>query len=275
MTKTILLTGATDGIGLETAKLLAGEGHTVLIHGRSDKKLADTKETLSRISGVGIIQPFRADLSKLSEVDDLATAIASDHSNVDVIINNAGVFSTPNPVTDDGYDIRFVVNTIAPYLLTRRLLPLTSSSARVVNLSSAAQSTVSLSALAGKRRLSDDQAYAQSKLAITMWSFHLAKELGNNGPIIVAVNPASLLASKMVKDAYGVEGNDLSIGADILVRAALSDEFSSASGRYFDNDRGEFSQPHPDALDSAKNLKLVSAIEDVISELGLKNTWLR
>lgn len=268
MKKTILLTGATDGIGLETAKLLASEGHTVLIHGRNDKKLATTEKTLLGISGVGIVQAYRADLSKLAEVEALASAIAKDHSTIDVVINNAGVFSTPNPVTDDGFDVRFVVNTIAPYLLTKRLLPLLSSTSRIVNLSSAAQSPVSLEALAGRRKLGDNLAYAQSKLAITMWSFHLAKELGDEGPMIVAVNPASLLASKMVKEAYGVEGSDLGIGADILVRAALSDEFSDASGRYFDNDRGEFSQPHPDALDAAKTKKLVAAIEDVIANLA-------
>lgn len=269
MTKTILLTGATDGIGFETAKLLAGKGHTVLIHGRSDKKLEATRKSLLRINGVGMIQTFRADLSRLNEVEALAGAIARDYSSVDVVINNAGVFSTPNPKTDDGLDVRFVVNTIAPYLLTKRLLPLLSSTSRVVNLSSAAQSPVSLEALSGGRQLSDSLAYAQSKLAITMWSFYLAKKLGSQGPMIVAVNPASLLASKMVKDAYGVKGNDLGIGADILVRAALSDEFANASGRYFDNDLGEFSPPHPNALNATKNTHLVAAIEAVIAELGI------
>lgn len=267
MTKTILLTGATDGIGLETAKRLAGAGHTVLIHGRSDKKLTDVEKTLSSISGVGVIETYRADLSKIAEVEAFAKTIAEGHSTIDVVINNAGVFSTPNPVTADGFDVRFVVNTIAPYFLTKRLLPVLSSSSRVVNLSSAAQSPVNLDALAGKRQLSDNQAYAQSKLAITMWSFQLAQELGKEGPMIVAVNPASLLASKMVKEAYGVPGSDLGIGADILVRAALSDEFANASGLYFDNDRGEFSQPHPDALDAAKNEKLVAAIDEILIKL--------
>ena len=271
MTKTILLTGATDGIGLETAKLLVSEGHTVLVHGRSDNKLANTEKTLQALNGAGVVQSYRADLSKLAEVEALANAIAKDHSAVDVVINNAGVFSTPNPVTEEGFDVRFVVNTIAPYLLTQRLLPLLSSKSRIVNLSSAAQSPVNLDALAGKRKLGDNPAYAQSKLAITMWSFHLARQLGSSGPMVVAVNPASLLASKMVKDAYGVEGSDLGIGADILVRAALSDEFANASGRYFDNDRGEFAQPHPDALDATKNKKLVAAIEEVIAELGVNS----
>ncbi len=86
-------------------------------------------------------------------------------------------------------------------------------------------------------QLDDMGAYAQSKLAITMWSRIMAEKL-KDGPMIVAVNPGSLLASKMVKEGFGVAGNDLSIGADILTRATLSDEFANASGKYFDNDSG-------------------------------------
>ena len=143
MKKTIFLTGATDGIGFETAKVLVGAGHTVLIHGRSNAKLTDTEKVLSRIDGAGIIESYRADLSKITEVEALASAITRDHSSLDVIINNAGVFKTPVPVTGDGYDVRFMVNTISPYLLTKRLLPLLAGDGRVINLSSAAQSPVS------------------------------------------------------------------------------------------------------------------------------------
>jgi NAD(P)-dependent dehydrogenase (short-subunit alcohol dehydrogenase family) len=114
-----------------------------------------------------------------------------------------------------------------------------------------------------KQILSDSDAYAQSKLALTMWSFEMARELGAGGPMIVAVNPASFLASKMVKEAYGQDGHDLRIGADILSRAALSDEFAHATGQYYDNDRKSFAQPHPDALDSVKNQRLIDAIEQV------------
>lgn len=269
MSKTILLTGATDGIGFETAKLLVAQGHTLLIHGRNPEKLLATEKLLFKINGADTVQRFCADLSDMQQVESLAQAVAAAHPTIDVVINNAGVFSTPKPVTKDQLDVRFVVNTLAPYLLTQRLLPHLSSTSRVVNLSSAAQAPVNLDALSGKEKLSANHAYAQSKLAITMWTFHLARKLGSNGPILVAVNPASLLASKMVKDAYGVDGNDLGIGADILVRAALSDEFAKASGHYYDNDNRRFSQPHPDALDPDKNAKLVGAIE---STLGTLNT---
>ncbi|MEM7432617.1 MAG: SDR family NAD(P)-dependent oxidoreductase [Pseudomonadota bacterium] len=268
MTKTLLLTGATDGIGFETAKLVVATGHTLLIHGRSESKLAQTAERLSQIAGAGAIETYRADLSKISDVESLASAVVEKHQTLDVLINNAGVFRTPNPVTEGGFDIRFVVNMISPYLLTDRLLDLMPNDGRVINLSSAAQAPVSLDALAGNAGLDDGQAYAQSKLAITMWSFHLAQSLGDGGPSVVAVNPGSLLASKMVKDAYGVAGSDLGIGADILFRAALSDEFNGVSGQYFDNDQGRLASPHPDALDAAKNAALVKAVEAALAVMN-------
>ncbi|WOJ98590.1 SDR family NAD(P)-dependent oxidoreductase [Congregibacter brevis] len=270
--KTILLTGATDGIGFETAKLLVAMGHTLLIHGRSEQKLADTQQQLRTISGSGAVQAYRADLSKIADVRRLAADIAEDHSSIDVIINNAGVFRTATPTTENGHDLRFIVNTVSPYLLTQLLLSLVPTDGRVINLSSAAQASVSLQALAGEEPLGDNQAYAQSKLAITMWTFHLAKAIGAKGPAIIAVNPASLLASKMVKDAYGVAGNDLGIGADILMRAALNEEFEDASGKYFDNDRGQFSNPHPDALSDEKNKSVVLAIEEIIADLDVNET---
>ena len=169
-----------------------------------------------------------------------------------------------NPLTHDGFDARFIVNVVAPYVLTKELLPLLGSEGRVVNLSSAAQAPVNLQAFLNKQSFDDGEAYAQSKLALTMWSIGMAHELGPDGPMIVAVNPASFLGSKMVKEAYGHAGHDLRIGADILTRAALSDEFANASGRYYDNDRKSFADPHPDALDPAKNVRVIDAIEQVI-----------
>ena len=266
MSKIILITGATDGIGLETAKTLAAQGHRLLLHGRSEEKLARTQALLQQINGVGQIETYCADLSKLNAVAELAEAIAAQCEKLDVLINNAGVFKLAGSPDVDGLDVRFIVNTIAPYLLTQRLLPLMPADGRVVNLSSAAQAPVDLNALAGKRSLGDSEAYAQSKLALTMWSFHLAQQLGRDGPVIVAVNPASFLASKMVKDAYGMQGNDLSIGVDILVRAALSEEFADASGRYYDNDSRSFADPQADALNVSKNDKFVSTMEHIIAE---------
>ncbi len=269
MQKIILITGSTDGIGLVTAKQLYSMGHHVLLHGRNPAKLEDAQKTLSGLAANGRVESYMADLTNMDNVAALAQTITDEHGKLDVLINNAGILKTSNPITDSGFDVRFVVNTIAPYLLTQRLLPLLGASGRVINLSSAAQASVNPKALTGQVRLSDMDAYSQSKLAITMWSRMLADKL-NNGPAVIAVNPGSLLASKMVKEGFGIAGNDISIGADILIRAALSDEFKTASGKYFDNDSGRFASPHPDALNQEKSKEVVQTIEAVLAELTIK-----
>ena len=259
MHKLILITGSTDGIGLETARKLSAKGHTILLHGRNPAKLDAAKQMLG-----GDAEGYVADLSNMADVEELANSVTAKHKKIDVLINNAGVFKTTDPITPDGLDVRFVVNTLAPYALTQRLLPLMDTTGRVINLSSAAQAPVNLKALAGQVQLADMEAYAQSKLALTIWSRELAKKLPD-GPVVVAVNPGSLLASKMVKEGFGVAGNELSIGVDILDRAALSDEFASASGKYFDNDAGRFAEPHSDALDPQKSKNVMSVIEEVLA----------
>lgn len=264
MSKTILITGATDGIGLEAAKLLAAKGHTLLLHGRSPEKL---EAAAGAMPDGATITTHVADLSRMGDVAALAQAVTETHTKLNVLINNAGVYNTPDPITPDGLDARFAVNTIAPFLLTKQLLPLMDASGRVINVSSAAQAAVDQDALAGRSRLADGAAYAQSKLALTMWSRHLAQTLKNDGPAIIAVNPGSLLGTKMVKEAFGTAGSDIGIGADILTRAALSDEFASASGKYYDNDNGRFAPPHADALDPAKSERIVALIEEILAEL--------
>lgn len=263
MAKTILITGSTDGIGLETAKRLAAEGRTLLLHGRNAEKLEAARREVVSFAGVGHIETYVADLSRISDVSALSNEIGERHTKLDVLINNAGVYKTPHPITEQGLDVRFVVNTIAPYLLTRKLQPLMHVDGRIVNVSSAAQASVDIDGLAGRVRLADMAAYAQSKLAITMWARAMAAER-TDGPIVIAINPGSLLASKMVREGFGVAGNDLSIGADILTRAALADEFADANGKYFDNDAGQFAPPHVDALNPRKCAQIVQAIEALL-----------
>lgn len=272
MKKTILITGSTDGIGLETATMLVSMGHTVLLHGRNPAKLEKVGKKLSNLPDSGRIESYESDLSRMANVEALAEAVARQHTQLDVLINNAGVFKVPNPMAPDGLDVRFAVNTIAPYLLTRRLLPLIGKSGRVINVSSAAQATVDQEALVGRVQLSDMAAYSQSKLALAMWSRTMALSLGEDGPAIITVNPSSMLGSKMVKQAFDVAGGDLRIGAKILCRAALSDEFGTASGQYFDNDSGQFTAPHPDVLNPQKSEKIMRVIEAVLAEIKQQKT---
>ena len=263
MNKTILLTGATDGIGLVTAQKFVEQGHHLLIHGRS----ADKLERVAQQLGSQVVATYLADLSDLGDVDALSRDVLSKHAHLDVLINNAGILKTDTPRLANGMDVRFMVNTIAPYRLARLLLPAMDSTSRIINLSSAAQAPVDLEALQGETTLDDMPAYAQSKLAITMWSRHLANEQCGSGPIVVSVNPGSLLASKMVQEGFGIAGNDINIGADILVHAALSDEFAHASGQYFDNDKGQFGPPHPDASDDSGCADLTAHLDTLIERL--------
>jgi len=260
MTKTILITGATDGLGRATAVALAAKGHTIIAHGRNAEKLDALKAEIGENVSTVI-----ADMSDMSQVAAMADTLKQAHDRIDVVINNAGVLKTPQPQTPEGLDVRFVVNTFAPALLSNLLLDVVPNDGRLVHLSSAAQAPVDLDAMKGKQVLQDMEAYAQSKLALTMWSQDFAAR-HPNGPVSVAVNPGSLLATKMVRDGFGTSGNDLNIGVDILVRAALSEEFASASGRYFDNDSGQFAPPHSDAADSAKVANVVAVVDSEISQ---------
>ena len=262
MPKTILITGATDGIGLLTAKTLVDEGHKVLIHGRNPSKLAAAAEDIG-----GDIETYIADLTRMADVHALVAEVRKAYTQLDVLINTAGVLKIANPKTEDGYAARFMVNTFAPYVLTRGLLPIIPMDGRIVNLSSAAQAPVDLEALHGRKQYDDMGAYAQSKLAITIWTQQLAKELGA-GPVVVAVNPGSLLASKMVKEGFGVAGNDLGIGAGILREAAVGASFAGATGRYFDNDSGAFANPHAAAMDHTHSADVMNAINEAVAKLG-------
>ena len=296
MKKTILITGSTDGIGKLAAIKLAQLGHNIYLHGRDTNKLTDViaevKIAATQANQQVDVDGFVADFSSLTDVQHMADAVTSKFTaagiDLDVLINNAGVFKVANAQTETGFDVRFVVNYFAPYLLTQALLPLMSASAvkesndtlsdsmpaRIINLSSAAQQVVSPQAMAGDIKLSDQDAYAQSKLALTMWSMALAEQVASDNINVIAVNPGSLLNTRMANEAYGQHWSPADKGADILVALAIADEFVSETGRYFDNDikdgehgdeRGEFGTPHSDALNKTAIAKLMQHTQQILT----------
>lgn len=242
MPKTILVTGASDGIGRLTAERLLEDGHRVLLHGRSAEKLAKVA-----IDHKGVLARLIADLAVMSDVRAFADQLVAGPTP-DVLIHNAGVLKADPDVAQDGLDIRFAVNTVAPYLVTTRLLPHLPKTARVVTVASAAQAPVEADTVFAKGPREAMAAYAQSKLASILWTRALAAA-HQDGPVFLSVNPGSLLGSKMVREAFGYRGRPLSIGADILCHAACDAEFADRSGAYFDNDKGQFSDPHASAMD--------------------------
>lgn len=257
--KTILITGSTDGIGKLAAEKLAGDGHEVYVHGRNPVKLAQVVAALKTVSANEQITGLVADFSDQEAVKKMAKEIISLLPKIDVLINNAGVFKSNVQRTKDGFDIRFAVNYFAPFLLTNALMPLLQKGVepRVINLSSAAQAPISYEAFWGRKQLAEQLAYAQSKLAITSWSFHLAETYKDL--ITIAVNPGSLLNTNMVREGYGYHWSSADKGADILHGLATSPNYSNASGKYFDNDNAGFGKAHQDAYDEQEVEKLLQA----------------
>lgn len=262
MVKRILITGSTDGIGLEAARRLLALGHHVLLHGRNPEKLESIARDLAGAGYGDQFETYLADLSELSEIERFANEVTTSRDGLDVLINNAGVYRAPVVMTVDGLDVRFTVNAIAPYVITSQLLGTLGPSGRIVNVSSAAQASVQPEALRGEVQLPDSAAYAQSKLALTAWSRALGISSGG-APSVVSVNPGSLLGTKMVLEAFGQARAGVAVGAEILVRAALDDEFDGCIGEYFDNDIGRFGPPHRDAEDPDTRDQIVHLLAEV------------
>lgn len=261
--KNILITGSTDGIGKLVAIQLANDGYAVYIHGRSQAKVDATIAEIKKESGHQNIDGFVADFSDLNAIKVMASEVKQKLSNIDILINNAGVFKSPIDITQDGLDIRFVVNYLAPYLLTKELLPLLQKAddSRIINLSSAAQAPVNEAFCTGEQEVSVSEAYAQSKLALTMWSFYLAKEIDS---IVIAVNPGSLLNTKMANEAYGQHWSSADKGSNILYDLSTKAAYKDASGKYYDNDNGGFGLAHHDAYDPTAITKLINLTEKLI-----------
>ena len=258
---TVLITGATDGLGRGLAVALARSGATVLVHGRSAERIATTVREV-RAAGSGEARGYRADFSSLAGVHALADQVCATEPRLDVLINNAGIGADVpgGPArleSADGYELRFAVNYLSTYLLSHRMLDLLrrSAPARVVNVSSAGQAPIDFADVMLTRRYDGRQAYCQSKLAQIMFTFDLTAELWGSEVTVNALHPATYMPTKIVADPI----SSVADGVAAVSRLALDAELDGVTGRYFDQLRE--ARAHPAAYDEGDRarLRLLSA----------------
>ncbi|WP_120497398.1 SDR family NAD(P)-dependent oxidoreductase [Kiloniella sp. EL199] len=237
----VLITGATDGVGRITAEKMAIRGATVLVHGRSATKIAAAVEELKQKTGNDQVFGYKADLGSLAEVRDLAEQITSEHPALDVLINNAGLGPGSSEdqlkrlVSQDGYELRLQVNYLATVLLSQLLLPaLEKAHGRIINIASAAQSPVQFDDIMLEQGFTASKAYAQSKLAVVIFSLFYAEQVRDRNVTVNALDPGSFLNTRMVKEAYGSSAVSPETGARAHVFLACASELDAVTGQYFD-----------------------------------------
>lgn len=230
----VLITGATDGIGKQAARLLARHGVHVIVHGRSTERVEATLRQLRHEHAGASVEGVVADFASLHAVHALADRLAG--RRIDVLVNNAGVYMREREVTQDGFEATFGINYLAPFVLTHRLLPvLAHARGRVVQVSSVAHLRCRLDwdNLQGERHYDDYQAYALSKLALVLLSAELARRLGGAPPTVNAMHPG-VVSTKLLRAGFGVEGVDrIEHAAAMLGYLALADDVAGVTGKYF------------------------------------------
>ena len=256
---TILVTGSTDGIGMLTATQLAKLGARVLVHGRNSEKVTRIMNEIKTESGNSNIEGYIADFNAINNVRELASKVLNDHPRLDVLINNAGTGLTgKRKLSQDGYELRFAVNYLAPFLLTHLLIPALKEGApsRIVNVSSIGQHPINFEDLMLEKNFDPHQAYRQSKLALIMFTFTLAEEIKNFGITVNALHPGTYLDTKMVNEAGITPMGKAEDGAKAEVFLATSPDLKGVSGQYFD--RMEKSKAIRQAYDVEARKKLWS-----------------
>jgi NAD(P)-dependent dehydrogenase (short-subunit alcohol dehydrogenase family) len=252
--QTILITGATDGLGRALAGELAAAGATLLVHGRDEARGRATVTELCDTTGHDRIHWLRADLASLLQVRGLADQLISEYGALHTLVNNAGIGTTlpgdgQRVASEDGYELRFAVNYLAGYLLTRLLLAGLKRSApsRIVNVSSAGQTPLDFDDVMLERDYNPVQAYCQSKLAQVMLTFDLAEELDPGAVTVNCLHPGTFMPTKMVRAAGVTPVTPLQRGVEATLRLVADPDLDGVSGRYFDGLRE--AEPHPQARD--------------------------
>lgn len=238
MNKTILVTGATDGIGKQTALELAQKRNHVIIHGRNDIRCRNVAGWIKQVSEFEKVDFVVGDFSSLEDVLRMSDEIKSNYDGIDVLINNAGVYMNEYETTTDGFETTFAVNHLAPFLLTNLLLDLITSrnSSRIVNVSSVAHTRALLDwdNLKGNKEFDSYGAYALSKLANVLFSNKLARLLADKKTTVNSLHPG-VISTKLLYTGFNIEGASLEEGAKTSVYLAGSEEVYGLTGKYFVN----------------------------------------
>jgi NAD(P)-dependent dehydrogenase (short-subunit alcohol dehydrogenase family) len=234
--KTVLVTGATDGIGQETARQLLARGLRVLVHGRSQAKAEQHARALAAGQPGAQALAVWGDLASMRQVVALAEQVAKLAPKLDVLLNNAGVFEKRRQLTEDGFERTMAVNHFAPYLLTRRLGPTVQAApaGRIVVVASMAHSggELALDDLTFARGYDGYGAYSASKLANILFTRSLAQRLEGTRVTVNSLHPG-VIGTKLLRAGFGMGGAPVEEGARTSVYLATSDEVAGVSGKYF------------------------------------------
>ena len=241
--KTVLITGATDGLGKLVATRAANTGATLILHGRNVAKGNQLVTELKALGKENIFY-YNADFSSLAEVKAFSNEVLKNHSHLHVLINNAAIGGGPKgsnnrELSKDGYELRFAVNYLSHFLLTQKLLPLLQKSApaRIVNIASIGQSPLDFNDIYLKKRYDSFDAYAKSKLAQIISGFELAEQLKNTGVAVNSLHPATLMNTNMVFDFFGRTSSTVEEGAAVVEYVAFAKETENITGGYFNQMR--------------------------------------
>jgi NAD(P)-dependent dehydrogenase (short-subunit alcohol dehydrogenase family) len=275
--RTVLITGATSGIGYATAEELARLGARLALVSRDPRRGEDARRRLAEASGSSQIEVLQADLASMDSIRRFAETFRAGHDRLDVLINNAGLMSPRRQFSKDGIELTFAVNVVAPFLVTNLLLDRLKASApsRIVNVSSAAhlRAGIDLDDLQfRRRRYWMMSAYGQSKLALNLLTVEWSRRLAGTGVTANALHPGTVATN------FGNWGGVLGLGYKLVGRfmlppsqgaqtpayLAASPEVATVSGAYFDNRRP--AKPNPLALDPNLAARLWNALEALTSE---------
>jgi NAD(P)-dependent dehydrogenase (short-subunit alcohol dehydrogenase family) len=245
--KICLVTGATSGIGKVTATALAAQNAEVIIVGRNAKKTQDTAQQIRTETGNDSVHYLLADLSDLRQVRELAANFKKQYSRLDVLVNNAGAYFNARRKTPHGVEATFLVNHLAPFLLTNLLLELMQNSApaRIVNVASNAHfnGTMDLNDLEFKKFYFGFWAYARSKLANVLFTYELSRRLAGSCVTVNALHPGEV-ATNIFSTDFSIFGPAIKWvvgwfalspeqGADNPIYLASSPDVEGVTGKYF------------------------------------------